>query len=172
MNDLKMIARTGKHGLTSLRRLGRLAIGVVSIAAVAAGASLISPVAPAQAATTYEGCTVTPTLPTADNAITLTGARLVNYRGSLLCPSGKIAEVYRERWEQDLGAPDNYLGFSTSIVSTGVWWDQHALPDTDGPGDDREEVYQKVKIRVINTSTGLTTHWSGWELTNAAAILQ
>jgi hypothetical protein len=164
-------------GATARRRLdrrqARLAIGVLSIAGVATGASLFSPVVPAQAATTYEGCTVTPTLPTADTAITLTGTKLVNYRGSVFCPAGKIAEVYRERWEQDLGAPDNYLGFTTTIVSvTGLWWDQHPLPDTDGPGDDREEVYQRVKIRVINTATGLTTHWSGWELTSAAAILQ
>ena len=158
--------------LSALRRLGRLAAGMLTITAAATGASLLSPVVPAQAATTYEGCTVTSTLPTADSAITLSGDRLVNYRGSLLCPPGKIAEVYRERWEQDLGAPDNYLGFSTSIVSTGVWWDQYPLPDTDGAGDDREEVYQKVKIRVVNISTGLTTHWSGWDLTNAAAILQ
>ncbi len=158
--------------LSVLQRLSRLAIGAVSIAAVATGASALGPVAPAHAATTYGGCTITPSLPTADSAVSPTGETLVNYRGGVFCPLGKTARVQRERWEQDLGAPDNFTGSTTSTVLTPLWWDQHPLPNTDGIGDDYEEVYQKVRLQVTTTSTGYTTPWSAWELTNAAAIRQ
>ena len=91
--------------LSVVKRLKSLAIGAVSIAAVATGAYALGPVAPAHAATTYGGCTITPTLPTADSAVSPTGETLVNYRGGVFCPLGKTARVQRERWEQDLGPP-------------------------------------------------------------------
>ena len=69
--------------LSVLQRLSRLAIGAVSIAAVATGAYALGPVAPAHAATTHGGCTITPSLPTADSAVSPTGETLVNYRGVL-----------------------------------------------------------------------------------------
>jgi hypothetical protein len=154
------------------QRLSRLAIGAVSIAAVATGAYGLSPAAPAHAATTYGGCTITPTVPTADSAVSATGETLVNYRGGVFCPLGKTARVQRERWEQDLGGPDNFTGSITSTVLTPLWWDQHPLPNTDGTADDYEEVYQRVRFQVTTTSTGYTTAWSPWELTSAVAIRQ
>jgi hypothetical protein len=155
-----------------VKRLRRLTIGAVSIAALATGAYALSPAAPAHAATSYGGCTITPTLPTADSAVSPTGETLVNYRGGVFCPLGKTARVQRERWEQDLGAPDNFTGSITSTVLTPLWWDQLPLPDTDGTSDEHEEVYQRVRFQVTTTSTGSTTPWSAWELTNAAPIRQ
>ena len=152
-----------------LQRLTRLALCAASTAAVATGAFMISPASPAEAATTFQGCTITPTTPTAASSVGPTGETLVDYRGGVWCPLGKLAEVQRERWEQDAG-PDNWTGTSASFVYAPLWWDQQPLPDTDGSGSDYEQVYQRVRFRVF--SNGVTSAWSAWELTSAVSIRQ
>ena len=156
-----------------LARLSRLAIGAVSTVALATGSYALTPIAPAQAATTFEDCTVSPTVPTASDDVGPNGETMVDYRGGVYCAAGLTAEVEREQWEQDLGAPDQKIRYTKSVVRAPLWWEDDALPDTDGPADDDEEVYQRVRFRVI--SGGLhpvTSPWTAWELTSAVAIRQ
>jgi hypothetical protein len=147
------------------------------VAGAGALAALVAPVAlaaPAQAQTNWDGCTITPTVPT--SAFTSTGQKVINYRGGVFCPLGKTARVERQRWEEDSVSRegedvDDFTGSISSVVVTPLWWDQHPVPNMDtAAGDDYEEVYQKVRIQVTTGSS--TSAWSPWELTSVVWIHQ
>lgn len=164
-------------------RLTTLALAFVAVTALPLGLAT-----PAQAATTKDGCTVSPRTPEFRNTFTAANVPYVYYPYQVSCipsASGLSVEVYTETWEQDLvgragdvdangvnNADEDRIGSATSTRSFGAAGGsttvdiRGVLPHTDT--DSNEEVYAKVKFRV--TSGPVTGAWSTPELTQATRV--
>lgn len=163
-------------------------LAMASLALVAAAALPLGLAVPAQAATTKDGCTVTPLLPEFRGTFNAQNVPYVYYPYEVSCvasASGLSVEVKTETWEQDLvgragdvdadgvnNADEDRIGSATSTRSFGAAGGattvniRGVLPHTDT--DFNEEVYHKVKFRV--TSGPVTGGWSTPELTQATRI--
>jgi hypothetical protein len=150
------------------------------LAAAVAAAALLAPVAlaaSAQAATTKDGCTVTPGQPY-HAGFDLSGASKIQRQITFTCDPGRSVEYESKFWEQDLagragdGNPDedligtynasvtSFLTATTSTTRTVTLERVVPLPVPDET-DTIAELYQTVKFRV--TSNGVQGGWSTQE---------
>jgi hypothetical protein len=162
----------------------RAAVALAAVAAIP-----IALAAPAQASTTRGGCTVTPSAPYFSGTYTSGNVPQVYYPVDISCVSGAptavTVELSLQTWEQDLSGragdvdangvnnPDeDRIGsgsatrdFTTAGGSTTVKF-LGTLPHTDT--DSNEEVYGKVKFRVI--SGNVKGPWTNFEFSPVTQI--
>lgn len=156
-------------------------------AAVGTAAALLAPVAfavPAEAATTKDGCTVTPGRPY-HAGFNLGGASKIRRQITFTCDPGRSVAYESKLYEQDLagragdGNPDEdligtYNGSVTSFLTATVSTTRTVtlervvpLPVPDET-DTVAELYQTVKFRV--TSNGVQGGWSTPEFSAVRSI--
>jgi len=147
----------------------RLSIGAALLGVAAAPVALALP---ASAATTLQGCNVSPQTPVF--AGFSGGVKQVRYSVAIACFPGRTIEVQQTVIEEDASPdPDDFVlteinGFPTgpngAVVIRGITKD---LPDTEGGA---EEVFQKVRFRVTQNSTGLQSAWTAYEPSGTLTI--
>ncbi len=127
--------------------------------ALAASAAMSVAVAGSASANTSSGCTVVPLKPIFAG-FNSSGVKLVNYRISVSCSSGRTVSIQQERYEEDSWPNgDDFLG-ATSFSSSGVTTLNNVRTLVDGELGD-EEVYHNVRFRV--SSNGVTSPWTSWQ---------
>ncbi|MFT4217503.1 MAG: hypothetical protein QM619_10025 [Micropruina sp.] len=139
--------------MTLTKNARRIAAG-----ALAAAALPVALATSAQAHTT-SGCTVEPLTPT--YAYTQSnGVKVLNYRISVNCQSGRTAYITQERYEEDgFLNPDDHVGtsyFSARGVQT--LNNYRTLVDTESG---QEEMYQKIRF-YVRSDNGVVSAWTGW----------
>jgi hypothetical protein len=142
------------------------------VAAVAAGLAVMGR---AEAATTRDGCTVTPLTPYFNGTFTSGGDKWINYDVTIYCPAGRSVQIVMERMEADSGlnGADDFIGMSdttrTFNTSTTITWSiTGVLPDNDGGLDQYSEMYQQVGFQV--TVNGTPGAWTNWEQSPVRSI--
>jgi hypothetical protein len=144
---------------TKARRIaaGAIAAAALPIAAIAGAGS-------AQAHTT-SGCTVEPLKPIYSYTNS-SGVKVLDYRISVNCTSGRYAHITQERWEEDSWPNgDDHLGTST-FSARGVQTLHNYRTLVDGELG-QEEVYQKVRFHV-HSDNGVVSGNTGW---HSSAVL-
>jgi len=158
----------------------RTRISALALTAAAVALASLGLASPAQATTTANGCTMTPSRPVFAGTFTPGGVKNVNYVITINCDLGLTVEVESDLWEQDLvareGDPnDDFLAtvtrnrdFTLSAAAQ-VITITRAIPTT-GPANEGtdEELYQSVRFR--STSGPVTSQWTTRELTQVRAI--
>ena len=142
------------------------------IAAAAAGVASLGMLAtPAQASTSYGGCTATPRhVRFYDH--TASGHKRVLLRVDLTCHVDRRVNIAQQGWEDDDRPGDrvddhwfsksqwvHVTGGTTRRIDTVV-----RMPDT--PGDGAEELYQRARFQVRTVEQyPVTSGWTRWEAT-------
>ena len=133
---------------------------------VAAVAMPLAVAGSASAATTRDGCTVTPLKPVYDH-MNSSGQKVIKYETKVYCDAGRSIEIQDQTLEQDWTSADDYYG--TTIYN--IRFDSAAtayksvlkvLPDADAWGDDNEEMYHAVGFQVTSDN-GVVSAWTSWE---------
>ncbi|MEX5299333.1 hypothetical protein RCG67_11200 [Kocuria sp. CPCC 205292] len=146
---------------SSRRRSSRTRVLVAGTLLALAGSTLA--VAPAQAATTRDGCTVTPLAPKSQN-----NGQSVLLRVTVKCKPDTTLSVESQLWEKDGGGnPDDRQG----PVEKRHWvYVKDANPRTlsyvrDVPNTETgaEEVYHSVRFQVRPAGDWLFGQWTNWE---------
>jgi hypothetical protein len=152
-----------------------------ALKAVVAAAALAIPVGlaiPAQA-TTSQGCTVTPSTPSANGDINANGVKMVEYPVAVSCAASQLEKtvyVTMDRWEQDNPGGDDLYGTSTlthTFPKEGgsiTWTVTETLPNWDGGLDNYAEVYQGVHFAV--KSNGVKSKYTAWQYSGVRSIRQ
>ena len=139
---------------------------IAALAAVAASAALSVAMASPASANTSSGCTVTPLKPIFAG-FNSSGVKLVNYRISVSCTSGRTVSIDQQRYEEDPWPNgDHFLG-STSFSTSGVTTLSNVRTLVDGELGD-EEVYHNVRFRV--SSNGVTSPWTSYQKSSVLTI--
>jgi hypothetical protein len=143
-----------------LAKVRRLAIGGAAAAAIALPLTLVS--TPAQAATTLNGCTVTPLTPGPRVGTTPGGLPIVRFSTRVTCVRDRIIQMLDQRWEADAPAGiagDDFYGATTYLrtfaVPATIVVSTNAVVTNTEFGN--EEVYHRTRFRVA-TINGV----SGW----------
>ena len=158
--------------MSSARKPGlfrRLSIGAALLGVAAAPFALAIP---AEAATTSQGCTVSPLTPVF--AGWTAGVKDVRYKVAIACLPGRTVLVQQTVVEDDV-APDvddpivntfNSIssGANGVVVIRGI---KEPLPNTEAGA---EEIYQKVRFRVTPNSTGVQGPWTTYESSGSLTI--
>lgn len=110
----------------------------------------------------------------------LGGVKYIDYKITVTCDAGLVAETDQQRWEQDLlsreGDPvDDFLGSSahtwdfTAGAGTKSVKVRRTIPTT-GPATEgsTEELFQALRFRV--TSGPVTSAWTAYELTPPRSV--
>lgn len=160
--------------------MNRIKTAGLPIAFAAAALAPLLVAGPAQASTTFSGCTVTPGTPEFSGLFNAGGVKYIDYKITVTCDAGLVAETDQRRQEQDLqsreGDPvDDFIGSSahtwdfTAGAGTKSLKVRRTIPST-GPAAEgsTEELYQMLRFRV--TSGPVTSTWTGYELTPARSI--
>ncbi len=158
----------------------RFGIAAATVGVAAVSALPLAMVTPAQADTTFQGCTVTNDAPTYAGFNDANNVPYVYYPIEVTCQAGLEVETEQVRWEQDLAqnegpalADDDYLSTSyhdwdfTGGAGTQSINVRRTLPYTNNEGPD-EEVYAKIRFRV--TSGTVTGPWTTPEFTPVTRI--
>jgi hypothetical protein len=169
---------------TKLRHITFRPIQLARPAALAAAAAgLSAPLllfSPSHAATTEDGCTVTPHRPAYSGVNNAHNIPLVDYKITVACDPDRTIFLDQVRMEQDLvsregEAPDDTTGtwsknFDFTNGGTKNIKVRVPLPDT-GPANEGavEEVYQKVRFEVT-TNNGVDGGLTDYELTTIRSI--
>lgn len=137
----------------TLKNTRRIVAGVIAAAALPIAAA-----GSAQAHTT-SGCTINPLTP--EYAYTQSnGVKVLNYKISVSCSSGRTAHITQERWEEDdWPNGDDHLG-TTTFTQRGVTTLNNYRTLVDGELG-QEEVYQKIRFSVVSDN-GVVSAWTGW----------
>lgn len=139
---------------------------IATLAALATSAALSVAMASPAAANTSSGCTVTPLKPIFAG-FNSSGVKLVNYRISVSCTSGRTVSIDQQRYEEDPWPNgDDFLG-STSFSTSGVTTLSNVRTLVDGELGD-EEVYHNVRFRV--SSNGVTSPWTSYQKSSVLTI--
>jgi len=119
----------------------------------------------AQAVTT-SGCTATPLTPIYSYTNSA-GVKVLDYRITVSCSSGRTAQITQERWEEDdWPNGDDLVGTSTfNVQGSTTLHNYRTLVDGELG---MEEMYQKIRMRV--SSNGVTSPWTGWQKSGVQAF--
>ena len=137
---------------TKLAKVRTLVLGGVAAAAVVLPMTLVT--APAHAATTRNGCTVTPLVPGTPQI--LAGGQVVSqYRTRVTCVANRIVQVVDQRYEADAPAGiggDDFYGSTTYLQTfasggTVILSTTDTVDNTEGGN---EETYHRVSFRVAS----------------------
>ena len=129
-----------------------------AIAATALPVAAIAGAGSAQAHTT-SGCTIQPLAPIYHHTNSA-GVKVLDYRITVNCASGRHAHITQKRYEEDgFLNPDDLVGTS-SFTASGVTTlhNYRTLVDTELG---KEEMYQKIRF-YVHSNNGVTSAWTGW----------
>lgn len=139
--------------MTLTKNARRIAAGTIAAAALGVAAATNAH------AVSTSGCTATPLTP--EYAYTQSnGVKVLNYKISVSCSSGRTAYITQERWEEDdWPNGDDFVG-STTFSARGVTTlnNYRTLVDTE---IGQEEMYQKIRF-YVRSDNGVTSAWTGW----------
>lgn len=156
----------------------------MSAAAMALAAVPVAVASPAQASTTKDGCTVSPSVPIYAGYDNASNVPMVDYTITVTCdpsPGGVTVKTQQNRMESDrantVGDPDTddetiNPQLKSEFVFTPAGGTQsvtytRTLPRTDDT-DGNSEMYQKVRFKVV--AGAVNGSFSNWELTAARTI--
>ena len=138
----------------------------IAAGAIAAAALPIAAAGSAQAVST-SGCTATPLTPEYSYTNT-SGVKVLNYKISVSCSSGRTAYITQERWEEDSWPNgDDHVGTST-FSARGVTAQNNYRTLVDGELG-QEEMYQKIRFYVVSDN-GVVSGWTGWHTSGTRAF--
>ena len=142
----------------------RIAAGIIAAAALPIAA--IAGAGTAQAHTT-SGCTVEPLKPVYAGTNSA-GVKIIDYRITVNCSSGRYAHITQKRYEEDGWLnPDDHLG-TTTFTASGVTTlhNKRTLVDTELG---KEEVYQTIRFHV-HSNNGVVSGNTGWHKSAVLSI--
>lgn len=145
---------------TTVRAKARkVVVGSVAAAVVSLPIALVS-ASSAEAATTRNGCRVTPLAPTRVGI-----SNVIRFPVRVSCTSNRIVQIQQQRWESDAPAGlvgDDFFGTRThlrtfAVTGTVVVSSLLVLPNTEAGA---EELFQRVRFRAssINVISGFTNY--------------
>lgn len=139
--------------MTLSKTVRRIAAGTIAAAALGIAAATNAH------AVSTSGCTATPLTPEYSHTQS-NGVKVLNYKISVSCSSGRTAYITQERWEEDdWPNGDDHLGTSTfSARGTTTLNNYRTLVDGE---IGQEEVYQKIRFYVVSDN-GVVSAWTGW----------
>lgn len=130
-----------------------------AIAATALPLAAIVGAGSAQAATA-SGCTITPLKPVYSYTNSA-GVKVIDYKITVNCASGRHAHITQERWEEDSWPNgDDHLGTST-FTGSGVTTLHNYRTLVDGELG-MEEVYQRTRF-YVHSDNGVVSATTGWQ---------
>ncbi len=138
---------------------GAIAATALPVAAIAGAGSAH--------ATTASGCTISPYTPIYSYTNTA-GVKVLDYKISVNCSSGRHAHITQERGEEDPWPNgDDKVGTST-FTASGVTTLHNYRTLVDGePG--QEEMYQRIKFWV-HSDNGVVSATTGWQNSGVRAF--
>lgn len=142
--------------MTRIKNARRIASGVIAAAVLPVAAIATASTASAH---TTSGCTINPLKPVYSHT-NASGVKVLDYRITVSCQSGRHAHITQRRYEADPWInPDDHVG-TTNFTTSGVrtLHNYRTLVNTE-PG--KEEMYQKIRFRV-HSSNGVMSAWTGW----------
>ena len=147
--------------MTLSKTARRIAAGTIAAAAIGVAA------ATSASAHTTSGCTVEPRTPIYSHTQS-NGVKVLNYRNTVNCQSGRTAYITQERYEEDgFLNPDDHVGTST-FSRRGVTTvnNYRTLVDTESG---QEEMYQRIRF-YVRSDNGVTSGWTGWHKSGVRAF--
>ncbi len=139
--------------MTLSKTTRRIAAGAIAAAALGVAAATNAH------AVSTSGCTATPLTPEYSHTQS-NGVKVLNYKISVSCSSGRTAYITQERYEEDgfLNA-DDHVGTSTfSARGVTTLNNYRTLVDTESG---QEEMYQRIRF-YVRSDNGVQSGWTGW----------
>ena len=129
------------------------------VAGIIAAAALPIAAAGSAQAHTSSGCTINPLTP--EYAYTqTTGVKVLDYKITVSCSSGRHAHITQERWEEDSWPNGDDLAGTSTFTASGVTTLHNYRTLVDGEIG-QEEMYQKIRF-YVHSDNGVVGAWTGW----------